>query len=111
MTNQEHENRTTPKRAKSRIPHFKSVEEEAEFWDTHDLTEFEDELEVVNDVRFVVMRGGTKKALTVRLPEDTLKTLAEQAHQMGVGSSTLVRMWVMEHLMADRKAARQSRSG
>lgn len=29
----------------SRIPDFKSREEEAEFWDTHDVTEFWDELE------------------------------------------------------------------
>ena len=28
---------------KSRIPAFKSYAEEAEFWDTHDFTEFEDE--------------------------------------------------------------------
>lgn len=30
---------------KSRIPEFKSIEEEAEFWDTHDITDFLDELE------------------------------------------------------------------
>ncbi|HEY7348021.1 MAG TPA: CopG family antitoxin [Ktedonobacterales bacterium] len=35
----------------SRIPHFASREEEAAFWDTHDITEFEDELEPVK-VRF-----------------------------------------------------------
>ena len=37
------------KNAKSRIPHFNSIEEEAEFWDTHDSTEFEDEWEEVTE--------------------------------------------------------------
>ena len=36
---------------KSRIPEFSSIEEEAEFWDTHDTTEFEDEFKPVQ-VRF-----------------------------------------------------------
>ncbi len=37
---------------KSRIPEFKSYAEEADFWDTHDFTEFEDETHPV-DVHFV----------------------------------------------------------
>jgi hypothetical protein len=32
----------------SRIPDFASLEEEAQFWDTHDTTEFEDEWEPVD---------------------------------------------------------------
>jgi hypothetical protein len=36
---------------KSRIPEFKSYAEEAEFWDTHDFTEFENETHPV-DVHF-----------------------------------------------------------
>ena len=88
---------------KEPIPEFASREDEAEFWDTHDLTEFEDELEVVNDVRFVVMRGEPKKPLTVGLPEDTLRTLTEQAHEQGVGASTLVRMWILEHMREQRE--------
>lgn len=34
-------------KVRSRIPDCRSLEEEAEFWDTHDLTEFEDEFEPV----------------------------------------------------------------
>ncbi len=36
---------------KSRIPEFKSYAEEAEFWDTHNFTEFEDETHPI-DVHF-----------------------------------------------------------
>ena len=38
-------------RKKSRIPEFKTIEEEAEFWDTHDTTDYEDEFKPVK-VRF-----------------------------------------------------------
>jgi len=41
---------------KSRIPTFKTIEEEAEFWDTHSIEEFADELETVTDVKFVRAR-------------------------------------------------------
>ena len=37
----------------SRIPKFKTDKEIAEFWDTHDLVDFEDELEIAKDVVFV----------------------------------------------------------
>ena len=96
MAKAEQEQPQRPQRAKSRIPTFKTVEEEAVFWDTHDLAEFEDELEEVRDVRFVKARP--KKAITVRLEEDTLAALTQKAQELGVGPSTLARMWIREHL-------------
>jgi hypothetical protein len=35
-----------------RLPHTDSIEELARFWDTHDLTEFEHELEEVTEPIF-----------------------------------------------------------
>ena len=90
--------RPTTKQVKSRIPRFKTVEEEAEFWDTHSLADYEDELEEVPDVQFVVTRAKPKKGITVRLEEDLLDTLRTEAHAKGIGPSTLIRMWVLEHL-------------
>lgn len=86
------------KQAKSRIPHFKTVQEEADFWDTHSLADFEDELEEVSDVQFVVTRAKTKRGITVRFEEDLLDTLRTEARAKGIGPSTLIRMWVLEHL-------------
>ncbi len=90
--------RPTTKQAKSRIPRFKSVEAAAEFWDTHSLADYEDELEEVSDVQFVVTRAQPKKGVTVRLEEDLLDTLRREAQAKGIGPSTLIRMWVLEHL-------------
>lgn len=66
------EKQPTSKRSKSRIPHFKTIEEAVQFWDTHSLAEFEDELEEVTDVRFVVTRGGPQRTLSIRLSENDL---------------------------------------
>lgn len=90
------------KQAKSRIPTFRAVEEEAAFWDSHDLTEFADELEVVPDVRFVKARP--KKSVTVRLEADTLAALAEQAREQGVAPATLARAWILERLHSSQSA-------
>ena len=86
------------KRARSRIPTFKNVEEAAEFFDTHSLAEFEDELEEVTDVRFVVERAGPRKAITVRLGQDAAAALTKRAHEQGLASSTLARLWILERL-------------
>ena len=78
------------RRTESRIPAFKTIEEEAEFWDTHDSSEFDDEFGTVTDVKFV--RTKRKQPITVRLDQDTVLALRRQAHQRGVGTSTLARM-------------------
>ncbi|MDP2935540.1 MAG: CopG family antitoxin [Dehalococcoidia bacterium] len=98
MARNEQEEAQSTKRSNSRIPRFRTIEEEAEFWDTHDLSEFEDELEEVEDVRFVVRRARQNRALTVRIDEETLATVTKEAAQQGVGSSTLIRMWILERL-------------
>lgn len=60
-----------PEVTKSRIPTFKTIEEEAAFWDTHSSEEFADELTPFENVKFVKVRS--KRALTVRLEEDTFE--------------------------------------
>lgn len=92
-----------PKRAKSRIPDFKTIQEEAEFWDTHSTTEFEDEWEPMEGPLEVLMyRAAPKKALTVRLEPDLIAMLGDLARTKGVGSSTLARMWIMDQLRSAR---------
>lgn len=98
---------STPKRRKSRIPTFKTVEEAATWFDTHDTGEYEGEFEAVEeDIRFVVSRGRPKKPITVRMDELALARLTKQAQKLGVGPSTLARMWILEHLRETTKTVR-----
>jgi predicted DNA binding CopG/RHH family protein len=75
------------------IPKFKSDEEAAEFWDTHDLTDYEDELETVEDVVFDLK---PLKPVCLRLPEQQIARLKRIAATKGMGYQTMVRMWIME---------------
>ena len=93
--------REQPKVTKSRIPTFKTIEEEAAFWDTHSSEEFVDELTPAENVKFVKARP--KRAITVRLEEDTFEELTREAREKGIGPSTLARMVILEHLQAGRR--------
>jgi CopG antitoxin of type II toxin-antitoxin system len=100
MTGKEQER---PKVTKSRIPTFKTIEEEAAFWDTHSSEEFANELTPVENVKFVKARS--KKALTVRFDEDMFEKLTQEAREKGIGPSTLARMVILEHLRARGRAS------
>jgi predicted DNA binding CopG/RHH family protein len=79
---------------KEPIPEFKSRQEEAEFWDTHDLADYWDEVKPVK-VRFA---RNLSEGITIRFDPETLAKLREQARKKGMGPTTLARMWILEHL-------------
>lgn len=80
----------------SRIPTFQTVEEEAEFWDTHSFTEFEDELEEVTDIVVVGLRGDGRLILWLE-PEATA-ALTEHAERLATYPADLARRWILERL-------------
>jgi hypothetical protein len=80
----------------SRIPTFATVDEEAAFWDSHDFTEFEDELESVEDIVFDSIR--TPQGLLIRLDGDVLARLDRIANAAGVDSASIARRWIEEGL-------------
>jgi predicted DNA binding CopG/RHH family protein len=83
-------------------PTFKSEQEEAGFWDTHDSTDYLDDTESV-EVGFVDVRPQ-KRSISLRIDADTIDTLKDIAGRKGMGYQTLIRMWVMERLEKETKA-------
>lgn len=72
--------------------HFDSIEEAAEFWDTHDLSDYwEFTQEAEFDVRIPERR-------TIALAADITEKLAEQARRQGVSVETLVNLWLAQRL-------------
>ncbi len=93
---QEHEQATRlPKR---RIPEFASRQEEAEFWDTHSFADYWDDFKPVK-VRFA---KNLSEGITIRLDPQTMQELRSQAKAKGIGPTTLIRMWVLEHLRPEQ---------
>ena len=84
------------RKKKSKIPVFKTYEEEAHFWDTHSITDFEDETE---DVEIIFdLKEPKKETIAVRLQKDRKDQLIKLAHQKGLNPSTLARVWIIEKL-------------
>lgn len=79
---------------KSRIPKFNSYEEEAAWWETHNLADYQDEFETVK-VKFA---RNLSEGITIRLDQPTLNKLRKLAHEKGIGPTTLARMWILEQM-------------
>lgn len=84
-----------PTPADGPVPAFNSIEEEAEFWDTHDLTDFirEDAEEIE-----LVLGQDFGSEIVVPLAGRDIDELGRRADELGVGITELARMWIEEHL-------------
>ncbi|MBP1747429.1 MAG: hypothetical protein H6Q54_2044 [Deltaproteobacteria bacterium] len=71
-----------------KIPKFKSEKEEADFWASHDSTDFLGETKEVK-IKFVRPK---KKLVSLRLDEKTIKELKKLAQKKGIGYLELVRL-------------------
>ena len=89
-----------PTEAHGRIPAFDNVEEEAAFWDTHDVTDYLDESKPAT----ITVGRELAGRLTVRLGQADREELARRAKAKGVGPSTLARMWLKERLRQEAEA-------
>ena len=81
----------------AKIPRTDSIEELARFWDTHDLTEFKDELEEVDEP---VFERRPETVVSLHLPPQEAAAVKQMAKARGVEEATLLREWVLEKLHA-----------
>lgn len=77
-----------------KIPDTDSIRELAEFWDAHDVTAFEGQLEEVAEPVFARARG----AVTVPLSSDERTAVRKIAASRGVDEAALIHEWVQEKL-------------
>jgi len=85
---------TLPNAGRDPIPAFATREDEAAFWDTHDFADYQEEFTPVR-VRFA---QNLSAGITIRLDPRKLEKLRQEAHQRGIGPTTLARMWILERL-------------
>ena len=78
-----------------KILHTDSLEALARFWDTHDLTDFEDELEEVHES---VFEHRAEEMVTIRLPTAEVEAVKRLAKAKGMGHTALIQEWVREKL-------------
>ncbi len=80
---------------RQRLPNTDSIEELAKFWDTHDLTDFEEDLEEAGEPVFVRAKGTS---LSIDLQPIDAQHLKKIARSKGVKETTVLRQWILERL-------------
>ncbi len=84
---------------KSNLPKTDSIKKLAEFWDTHEVTDFEDELEEVAEPVFSRRGVGARVgAINVPLQQREAKAVQGLAQAKGISSEQLVRRWVLQKI-------------
>jgi len=77
----------------TRIPRTDSIQELAEFWQSHDVTDFDDELEEVSGAMF-----HRAHVVAVPLSGDEREAVRDAAAARGVDEAELIHEWVKEKL-------------
>jgi predicted DNA-binding ribbon-helix-helix protein len=68
------------------------LEEEVEFWETHDLTDYRNYWREVKDVKIELVRRR------FRLEDELAEKIDKIARQRGVSLETLVHLWLQQKL-------------
>jgi predicted DNA binding CopG/RHH family protein len=85
-----------------KIPKFKTKEEAARYWETH---RFQDYHKDTKDAEIVFVKKP-KRTVAIRLDPDDIKSVEKIAERKGLSYTSLLRMWIKEHL--SREARRLS---
>ena len=75
-----------------KVPKFKNLKEEREFWDTHSSIDYLDDFEMAKDVVFVRPK---KEVISLRLDPKIVKKLQELADEEGLPPTTYARMLIV----------------
>jgi len=97
---------------KRKIPHFKNLEDESRFWDTHSITDYLDELKEVNNL-FLLSPGlihkikerATKKLVSIRLANWEIEKTKEIAKIKKTPYQKLMREWIDRGIRQEAKSS------
>lgn len=79
-----------------KIPLFKSIQEEADFWDTHSINDYLPELK---ETRMEYNPRVKKESnVVLRMEPELKKRLSTLSRKKGLTLSTLIRIWLIEKL-------------
>ena len=82
-----------------KIPKFKKDEEAARFWETHSFRDYQND---TKDAAIVFIKKP-KRAITIRLDPEDIKSVEKIAQRKGLNYTSLLRMWIREHLIEETK--------
>jgi predicted DNA binding CopG/RHH family protein len=86
-----------------KIPNFKSQDEEAHFWDTHDSADYVDWSQAKKTV-FPNLKPSTE-SISLRLPSSLLARLKELANERDVPYQSLMKVYLSDQVKRELKVA------
>lgn len=98
-----HGKRTTLEREVNnmkKIPTFKTDEEAARFWETHSFEDYRRDTKEA-EIRFI---KKPKRTIAIRLDPNDIKSVEKIAELKGLSYTSLLRMWIKEHLSKEIKS-------
>jgi predicted DNA binding CopG/RHH family protein len=91
------------------IPKFKNEDEEQDFWDKHDSSEYLD-WKRAERALFPNLKPSTK-SISLRLPESLLDALRQMANERDVPYQSLIKMILQERIEHDLKSRHLPKRG
>ena len=84
------------RRKQEKLPDFSrmTLEEIAEFWETHDSADYWDQMEEVE----VGFKRKLDRTVTIKLAASDLEEIKKIAQEKAIGHTTLIRSWIKEKL-------------
>ncbi len=79
--------------SKKKIPKANSIQELANFWDIHDLTDFEDQLEEIKEPVF-----ERENVFNLSFEPEEAEAVKQIARSRGISYAELVKEWVLEKI-------------
>jgi len=79
-----------------KLPEFRNEEEATEFFDTHDLADYWDDMIPVEDI--VIEVEPPKKQISIRLPLSAIERLKTLAVSEGISYQKLIQKWILQKL-------------
>jgi len=80
------------------LPKFKDEDEEREFWDNIDITEYADPSDFKRFVLADLVRKHTSRPVTLRLPEDWIMQAKEKASKLDIPYQRLIKQIIKKGL-------------
>ncbi|MBF0318193.1 MAG: BrnA antitoxin family protein [Nitrospirae bacterium] len=93
------------KRKLKEIPVFKTEDEERDFWDTHDATDYFD-FEKAERIDFPKLKPTTR-SISIRLPEILIARLKMLANKKDVPYQSLIKMYLDEKVESESVSWRE----
>jgi RimJ/RimL family protein N-acetyltransferase len=75
--------------------HFATIEEAADFWDSHDLTDYDDQTEEI-----VASIDLQRRRHLVALAPELATRIGVEARRRGITTETLINLWLSERMQS-----------